>query len=62
MVAGYAEQAFTGGKDAGEDVTEAIGTPGWVGRTATDGTDVWTCMISSMAGTTLSAWVKTFNG
>jgi hypothetical protein len=53
-------QETAGGKDAGEDQAEEIGTPGWLGRLATDGTDVWTCLASNLDGKTPSAWVKTF--
>jgi hypothetical protein len=41
---------------------ETIGTPGWLGRIATDGTDIWTCMLPNMNGLSPNAWVRTYSG
>jgi len=44
---------LTGGAD------QIDGTPGKLGRIATDGTDVWTAMVENQT-TTQAGWVKTF--
>ena len=48
-------QGVNGGTD------EVLGTPARLGRTATDGTDVWTALKDDPT-TTQDGWVKTFTG
>lgn len=46
----------------GSDLVPAVpGTPAYLGRTATDGTDVWTAFTDNYT-TTQNGWVKTFTG